>query len=70
VSEEIDVPQTTGAVAREAGVSPPTVRLYCDLGLIDFTVDSRGNRLCVPGTAAKVREIYSERMNRRGGKAA
>jgi DNA-binding transcriptional MerR regulator len=61
-----EVQQTTGALAREADVSAPTVRLYADLELIKYTVDSRGNRLFEPGTAAKVREIYAERMGRRG----
>lgn len=61
-----EVQQTTGTLAREAEVSPPTVRLYANLKLINYTVDSRGNRLFAPGTAAKVREIYAARMNHRG----
>jgi DNA-binding transcriptional MerR regulator len=61
---------TSGAVAREARVSPPTVRLYSDMGLIEFVLDSRGCRLYRPGTAELVRQIYERRMARRGGAAA
>jgi DNA-binding transcriptional MerR regulator len=57
--------ETTGTVARQGEVSPPTVRLYAQLGLLEFTRDSRGNRLFRKGTGEKVREIYQERMARR-----
>lgn len=61
---------TSGKVGREACVSLPTVRLYGDMGLIEFVVDSRGCRLYRPGAAELVRQIYEQGMARRGGSAA
>ena len=62
---------TTGSLARESGVTVPTVRLYADLKLLDYVTASNGTRLFREGQASKVRAIYAERMARRGrGSAA
>ena len=58
--------ETTGSVARQAGVLAETVRLYGDLGLLECTRLSNGIRLFKPSAAERVREIYTERMARRG----
>lgn len=57
---------TTSALARQAEVTPPTVRKYADLGLLDFVVASNGVRLYRSGQAERVREIYARRMATRG----
>lgn len=62
--------QTTTAIAREASVLPATVRLYADLGLLDYITSSEGRRLFQKTAAQRVREIYAERMARRGRRAA
>jgi DNA-binding transcriptional MerR regulator len=58
--------ETTGAVAKGGNVSQPTIRLYADLGLLEFVLDSRGSRLFDRSAAARVREIFAERMKNRG----
>jgi DNA-binding transcriptional MerR regulator len=61
---------TTSTLARAANVTAPTVRLYADLGLLDFQRASNGVRLFRAGQAPKVREIFSQRMAKRGRTAA
>lgn len=61
---------TTSELARQAGVTQPTIRKYADLGLLDYVVASNGTRLFCPGQADRVREIYSQRMALRGRSAA
>jgi hypothetical protein len=61
---------TTGSLARQAGVAPPTVRKYADEALLDFVTASNGTRLFREGQAGRVQEIYRERIARRGHKAA
>lgn len=60
---------TSSALARDSKVTTETVRLYADLKLLDFIVASNGTRLFRSGQAPRVREIYAERMARRGRKA-
>ena len=60
---------TTGELARLAKVTQPTVRQYAAAGLLDFILASDGTRLFRKGQAGKVREIYFERMGRRGRRA-
>lgn len=60
---------TTSQLAREAEVTPPTIRLYADMALLDFVVASNGVRLFRTGQADRVREIYRQRMAQRGRKA-
>ena len=61
---------TTSELARQAGVTQPTIRKYADLGLLDCIVASNGTRLFCPGQADRVREIYRQRMALRGRSAA
>ena len=60
---------TTSQLARDAEVTPPTIRLYADMDLLDYVVASNGVRLFCTGQAARVREIYRARMAHRGRKA-
>lgn len=57
---------TTSALARESKVTAPTIRLYADLGLLDFQRASNGVRLFRAGQADRVRKIYEQRMAKRG----
>jgi hypothetical protein len=59
--------ETTSAMGRVAGVLPQTVVIYCDLGLLDHIRLANGVRLLKPSAAGRVREIYAERIARRGG---
>jgi DNA-binding transcriptional MerR regulator len=58
--------ETVSKLAREAEVLPETIRLYGDLGLIEFIRLDNGMRLHKPSAVNRVREIYAERMARRG----
>lgn len=58
---------TVGTVARESDTSPPTVRLYGNLGLIEYIKASDGTRLHGQDTPAQVREIKARRLKNRGG---
>jgi DNA-binding transcriptional MerR regulator len=60
--------ETPAAIARMAGVSVPTVRLYGDLGYIEFVKSSNGTRLHKPGAADRVREMLPKRMANKGRK--
>ncbi|MGO8854415.1 MAG: MerR family DNA-binding transcriptional regulator [Steroidobacteraceae bacterium] len=62
--------QSSGQLAREAGISVQTVILYSDLGLIDHVRVGNGLRLFRPGEAEKVRTIFTERMATRGRRVA
>jgi DNA-binding transcriptional MerR regulator len=61
--------RTTGQVARDAGVSAPTVRLYANLGLLPHLTASDGTRLFRPDAADLVREICARRLANRGRRA-
>lgn len=61
-----DFTDTTGSLAREAGCATPTVRLYADEGLLDFVRSASGVRLFRAGQADRVRQLYAERVARRG----
>jgi len=58
---------TTTGLARIAGTTGATVRLYDDLGLLPFRVASNGVRLHRRSDAGRVREIMVERLRNRGG---
>jgi DNA-binding transcriptional MerR regulator len=58
--------RTTGRIAREAGVTPATVRLYADMGLIAHRVASDGTRLFSADAAQAVRDILAQRLANRG----
>ena len=56
---------TSGALAREAGTSVPTIALYAKKGWLDYVVASNGVKLFKSGQAAKVRKILAQRMANR-----
>jgi DNA-binding transcriptional MerR regulator len=60
--------QTSGALAREAGTSVPTVQKYAEMGLLEFIRISNGTRLFRRGQADKVREICNRRTPGRRGR--
>jgi DNA-binding transcriptional MerR regulator len=59
-------PETSGEIARAAGVSTTTIATLANQGLLDFVVTSSGWRLFAPGQAHKVRELILERAIARG----
>lgn len=61
---------TSGALARAAGTTVPTITAYAKAGWLDFIVSSNGVRLYRRGQADNVRKILAERMARRGRKSA
>jgi DNA-binding transcriptional MerR regulator len=63
-----DFVEMVGKVARDGEVSPPTVRLYAKLGLIEVRKASNGFDLYQRGAGAKVKQIHAERLKNRGGK--
>jgi DNA-binding transcriptional MerR regulator len=62
--------ETPAAIARAAGTSIPTVRLYGDLGLIPFLKSSNGTRLHRRDAAASVRDILKSRLANKGRRPA
>jgi DNA-binding transcriptional MerR regulator len=62
--------ETTTAVAQAADVLPQTVRLYADLGLLEYVRLRNGTRLLKPSAAAAVRTIYKQRKRGQGCRAA
>lgn len=58
---------TVGAVARKANTCLVTVRLYGDLGLIEYVRASDGTRLHGPEAPELVRRIKARRLANRGG---
>lgn len=62
--------ETTGSLARKAEVGEHTVRVYADENLIEYVRIANGQRLFKPSAAARVRELFIERMARRGRPAA
>jgi DNA-binding transcriptional MerR regulator len=60
--------RTTGRIARDAGVSAPTVRLYANLNLLPFLIASDGTRLFAADAGDRVREICAQRLTNRGGR--
>jgi len=62
--------ETTGSLARKAGVLPETIRLYADQHLIECERLSNGIRMFRPSAALQVQKILAERLGRRGGRAS
>ncbi len=58
------------AVSGESDTTPPVVRLYAELGLIDAERDSNGNWVFGEKAPEQVRLVKAERMARRGGHKA
>ena len=62
---------TTSQLAREAAVTAQTVVVYADKGWLEhIRLPGTGMRLFRTGQAAKVREIYLERLSLRGRRPA
>jgi DNA-binding transcriptional MerR regulator len=59
--------ETTGSLARKAGVLPETVRAYGDMGLIECKRVANGMRMFRPSAVTQVRRILAERLANRGG---
>jgi DNA-binding transcriptional MerR regulator len=57
---------TVGGIARAAGVSEWTVRLYAKQNLIPFSLDSAGRRLFDEAVVPTVRTLYTKRVGTRG----
>jgi DNA-binding transcriptional MerR regulator len=55
---------TTGAVAREAGISERRVRLYADAGLIKSGRDSSGRRVFDRSAPAEAQAVFRQRTRR------
>jgi DNA-binding transcriptional MerR regulator len=66
----MDFDRTTGRVAREAGVTPATVRLYADLGALPHRIASNGTRLFDASAAQLVRDLLVQRLANRGRKSS
>ena len=60
------IPDRIGPLARKADVAVGTLRGYARAGLLECARDANGNWLFPPGQEQRVREIYAERMARRG----
>ena len=58
--------ETIGSTARAAKVAVATVRAYADKGLVECIRTADGRRMFQASAAQRVREIYRERMARRG----
>jgi DNA-binding transcriptional MerR regulator len=58
--------ETSGAIARAAGVSVPTIRTYSELGLLNYIIASNGTRLYRRDAADAARKILAKRLANRG----
>lgn len=68
MSDEWDL--TTGAVAREAGSTNPTVAKYADAGLVPCRIASNGMRLFSHEAPQLVREVKKLRLALRGRRSS
>jgi hypothetical protein len=59
--------ETTNAIAGAVPCDAGTVRDYCNWGLLEYQRLSNGIRLLKPSAVARVRELRTERLARRGG---
>jgi hypothetical protein len=62
--------ETSNAIAGAVPCDPSTVRDYCDWGLLEHRRLANGIRLLKPSAVERVREIRTERLARRGKRAA
>jgi len=56
---------TLGSIARQTGISKPTLRLYADSGLIPCSVDCTGRRLFHESVIALALQVREERTHAR-----
>lgn len=61
--------ETSGTLARAAGVTVQTIVAYANAGLLEHYKISNGTRLFRSGQADKVRQIYAARIANRGKRA-
>ncbi len=66
MSKEEAFTETSAAVARAALSSIPTVKLYGDLGFIEFIRASNGVRLHRPSASKTVRAVLKKRLANKG----
>ena len=57
---------TVGSLSAETKISPATIRLYFDSGLLPGDVDTNGHRSFPPSAADIARGLYAERLARVG----
>lgn len=62
--------ETTTELARKSGTTAALIRKYAAANWLEFIVASDGTRLFREGQEKRVREIYKERMQQRGRRAA
>lgn len=67
---DVNFPETTGSVSREAGCLPDTVRRLCDQGLLEYRRLRDGTRVFRPDAAGRVRQLMAKRRASRSEKAA
>lgn len=70
VDQSEDFTETASAIARGAGRTADTVRLYATMGLLECRVASNGTRLFRKADVDRVREIYERRIANRGRRPA
>lgn len=59
--------ETTASIAKADGTpGVVTIRKYCDMGLVPFIFDANGRRLLRADAAGIVRDVYRDRLLRRG----
>lgn len=58
--------ETSAAIGRAALASIPTVKLYGDLGFIEFIWSSNGVRLHRPSASKTVRAVLKKRLANKG----
>ena len=57
---------TTGSLSAETDISPATIRLYFDSGLLPGDVDTNGHRTFPPMAVEIARTVHVERLARVG----
>jgi DNA-binding transcriptional MerR regulator len=65
-AEGLPFTETTSAISRASGASIPTIRLYGDLGLIQFIEASNGTRLHRKDAGERVAQLLRQRIANRG----
>ena len=58
-----DYTETSGSIARVAGINQATVRLYVNLGLIECKRTPDGRMLFRHADASLIRQLYDARMD-------
>lgn len=61
---------TLGELSRRSAISPPTLRLYSDAGLIDCLYTSRGDRLFFEEAIEQARRVRESRSRKRSAQVA